>query len=193
MSTFPNQPPNDDELANQLDEDMALEELSDEFDRDLTSAESRFDSAIDMLTKERDEYREQHLRAMADLQNARKRFAQERQEIHKYATEKLVAELVPVLDGFERTMNAIGAGASSDSIVEGISLVERQLRTVLQSVRLERIEALGKPFDPELHEAISSVESTEFPEGTVVEELQPGYKLADRVIRPTRVRVAKKP
>jgi molecular chaperone GrpE len=141
---------------------------------------------------ERDQLRDQLLRTMADFQNFRKRAEQDKQQIRQYATENLVADLLPVLDNFERTIAAFESGASAESLIEGVKAVDRQLRTVLESQRVTRIQSHGQPFDPDLHEALGSVESDEHPENTVVAEVQPGYRMGDKVIRPARVRVAKK-
>ena len=107
------------------------------------------------------------------------------------ATEQFVTELLPVLDNFERTIAHIEAGATVESLVGGIKAVEKQLRTVLESQSVRRIQSVGEPFDPELHEALGTQSGTEHPEDTVVLEIEPGYKMGEKVIRPARVKVAK--
>lgn len=144
------------------------------------------------LERERDELKDQLLRSLADLQNFRKRAAAEREDTRRYATEQLVRELLPVLDNFERTLAAAEAGADLAAVVEGVKLVERQLRMALESARVSRIQALGMPFDPERHEAIGTVPDSDEPDGTVVDEIEAGYQMAERVVRPARVRVARK-
>lgn len=148
---------------------------------------------IEQLSQERDALQDQLLRAMADMQNFRRRVQQEKEETRKFATENLVAELLPVLDNFERTIQAVESGASLETLVEGVKMVDRQLRAALESVQLKRIGAHGATFDPEHHEAVATEVSEVHAEGTVLEELQPGYKIAEKVIRPARVRIAKKP
>jgi molecular chaperone GrpE len=148
--------------------------------------------AIQEANDERDQLREQLLRTMADFQNFRKRSDQDKQQIRQYATENLVADLLPVLDNFERTIAAFEAGASAESLIEGVRAVDRQLRTALESQRVTRIPAHGQPFDPDLHEALGAVESDEHPENTIVAEDQAGYRMGEKVLRPARVRVAKK-
>lgn len=147
---------------------------------------------IEQLKSEKDELHSQLLRALADLQNYRKRAIAEKEEIRKYATEHLVKEIIPVLDNFERTLAAIDAGASMESLVEGIKMVERQLRGVLSNVQLSKIAASGTIFDPTHHEAIAAEYTEEHPEDTVIHVLEPGYTMAGRVIRPAKVKVAKK-
>ncbi len=147
---------------------------------------------IQSLTDERDQLRDQVLRAMADFQNYKRRSQQEMAMYRQLANESFVRDLLPVLDNFERSLSHLDAGASVDKIVEGISAVERQLRQALEGHSVKRIASLGQPFDPELHEALGTEESEEHPEDTVTSEIEPGYKMGEKVIRPARVRVAKR-
>lgn len=149
--------------------------------------------AIAQLIAQRDELQDQLLRNMAEFQNFRKRAQEREQQIRAFATEALIRDLLPVLDNFERSIYAISSGADVEAIREGVQAVDRQLRFVLESQRLERIQAVGAPFDPEHHEAIGHEETEALPEGHVSTEVEAGYKIADRVIRPAKVRVAKKP
>lgn len=142
---------------------------------------------------ERDSYKDQLLRSLADFQNFRKRVETDKQALRTSAKESVILDLINVLDNFERTIAAVEAGAKLESVLEGIRLTDRQLRQVLEQHGVKRIESAGQPFDPELHEAISVHETEEHPENTVTDELTSGYKLADKVIRPARVKVAKKP
>jgi len=153
---------------------------------------------IAQLTTERDEAKEQVLRALADLQNYqrdfqnyRKRNQQEMALFRQMATEQFVTELLPVLDNFERTISHLDAGATVDSLIGGIRAVERQLRTALETQSVRRIQSVGAPFDPELHEALGTESGTDYPDDTVVLEIEPGYKMGDKVIRAARVKVAK--
>jgi molecular chaperone GrpE len=148
------------------------------------------------LTALKDEFetmRNQLMRTMADFQNFRKRKEVEIQTLKSYAAEKLVLDLLPVLDNFHRTVEALQQGSSLESIKSGIIAVERQFLSALESNNVVPIPAHGQPFDPELHEAIAHEPSTEHPEDTVIHVLEPGYKMVDRIIRPARVRVSKKP
>jgi molecular chaperone GrpE len=149
--------------------------------------------ALQQMQAERDALQDQLLRTVADMQNLRKRMQQESQQIRLFATEDLVRELLPVLDNFERTIAAGEQGASVATLLEGVRAVDRQLRNALERRNIKRIEAHGQAFDPDLHEAIATDESEDHPEGTVTLEIEPGYKMAERVIRPARVRVARKP
>lgn len=172
--------PVDDLLPEELAEELA--EL-DEEDQPDPNAE---------LIAERDKLRDQLLRTMADFQNFRKRAIQERQQIQRFATEELVRGLLPAMDNFGRTIQAASSGASLDSLVEGVKLVERQIWDSLAARDVVKIDTVGQQFDPEYHEAIGTDVSEELDEGTITVEVESGYKMADRVLRPARVRVAKK-
>lgn len=143
--------------------------------------------------KEREELNNQLLRAVADLQNFKRRAQQEKVELQKFATEQLILSLLPVLDNFERTIAASKSGATQEALIEGIEAVDVQFRGVLGTLDLKRIEALNTEFDPTRHEAIVTYETHELPENTITDEISPGYEMAGKVIRPARVRVTKKP
>jgi molecular chaperone GrpE len=130
-------------------------------------------------------------RMAADFANYRKRNEAERGDFAKFAKADLIARLLDVLDGYDRALATIPDDVKSSAWVEGMWLIERKLRQILEAEGLEPIESLGKPFDPYQHEAIAHIESDE-PEGTVIDEHQKAYRLHDRVIRPALVTVAKK-
>jgi len=130
-------------------------------------------------------------RMTADFANFRKRNEAERTEFAKFAKADLIAKLLDVLDGYDRALSTVPDELTRQPWVEGMWLVERKLRKVLESEGLEPIDSLGEPFDPYLHQAVAHIESDE-PEGTVIEEHQKAYRLHDRVIRPALVTVAKK-
>jgi molecular chaperone GrpE len=130
-------------------------------------------------------------RMTADFANYRKRNDAERGEFAKFAKAELIAKLLDVLDGYDRALATVPDEVKGQPWVEGMWLVERKLRSILDSEGLEAIDALGKPFDPYLHQAVAYVES-DAPEGTVTQEHQKAYRLHDRVIRPALVTVAKK-
>jgi molecular chaperone GrpE len=136
------------------------------------------------------------LRTAADFENFKKRAARERQEGIRFANESLIEKLVPVLDNFDQAMAAaaqVGAADSATSLQAGIAMILQQLKTVLKEAGLEEIDATGRPFDPNWHEAVSQKETTEVPDGYVVQQLRKGYKLRDRLLRPAGVVVARKP
>lgn len=131
-------------------------------------------------------------RVAADFANYRKRNEAERAEFAKFAKADLIAKLLDVLDGYDRALATVPDELKGQPWVEGMWLVERKLRSILEAEGLTPVDSVGKAFDPYIHEAIAHVESPE-PEGTVVDELQKAYRLHDRVIRPALVTVAKGP
>lgn len=130
-------------------------------------------------------------RMTADFANYRKRNEAERAEFAKFAKADLIARLLDVLDGYDRALATIPEELRNSSWVEGMWLIEKKLRSILDAEGLQAVDSLGKPFDPYQHEAVAHVESDE-PEGTVINEHQKAYRLHDRIIRPAMVSVAKK-
>lgn len=137
-----------------------------------------------------DEHQARALRVQADFDNFRRRTQKEKEELAQYATSKLVTELLPVLDNFERALATSPAGADSEAFTKGVNMIFRQLEGVLKSEGLAAMETVGQPFNPEYHQAIMQVESEEHEEGIVTEEVQKGYLLKDKVLRPAMVKVS---
>ena len=142
-----------------------------------------------------DENWERLLRTTADFENFKKRAARERQEAVRFANESLIEKLVPVLDHFDMALHATRSAGedTAQSLQTGVAMISQQLRKVLADAGLEEIDATGRTFDPNWHEAVSQQETREAPEGQVLQQLRKGYKLRDRLIRPATVIVAKKP
>jgi molecular chaperone GrpE len=136
------------------------------------------------------DYKADLQRMAADFSNYRKRNEAERTDFAKFAKADLITKLLDVLDGYDRALASVPDDVKGQSWVEGMWLVERKLRQILDAEGLEPVESLGKPFDPYVHEAVAYVESDQ-PEGTVIAEHQKAYRLHDRVIRPALVSVAK--
>jgi len=147
---------------------------------------------LKQVTAEKDELRSSLIRLQADFSNYRKRIDRERHDDYRRATGRMIEEVLPVLDAFERALAAHGDPDYED-YRKGFELIYRQLWDTLARHGLERIEAQGKPFDPHLHQAIERVESADHEDGTVLEVLQQGYRLKERVLRPAAVRVAVHP
>ena len=130
-------------------------------------------------------------RLAADFSNYRKRMEAERLDYAKFAKADLIAKLLDILDAYDRALATIPEELKTSSWVEGMWLIERKLRQILEAEGLQAIDSLGQPFDPYKHDAVAHIESDE-PEGTVITEHQKAYRLHDRVIRPAMVTVAKK-
>lgn len=139
------------------------------------------------------EYWDRLLRLQADFENMRKRLEREKQDFVKFANESIILELLNVLDDLERTVElAQTRHQDLSSFLKGVELILAHLYELLKEHEVRPIEAKGKIFDPNLHEALMQVENKDLPENTIVEELQKGYLLNDRVIRTAKVKVSKK-
>ena len=142
------------------------------------------------------ELKDKHLRLAAEYDNFRRRSLKERQDLHNYANENLVKELLPIVDNLERAVTHARQEEQrpdSDNLLQGVELTYRSLLQILTKHGVVEIEAQGKPFDPQVHEAVRRVPSGDKTPGTVVEVYQKGYKLKDRMLRPAMVAVASEP
>jgi len=139
------------------------------------------------------ETRDRLLRLQAEFENFRKRALRERQEAAQYGSQNLFKDLVSVVDNLERAIAHARESGGGDlaSFLQGVELVQRELLAIFEKNHVTEIEALGKPFDPSLHEAMAQVESGAVPPNTVIDVLQKGFQLRDRLVRPSRVIVAK--
>ena len=136
---------------------------------------------------------DKYVRLNAEFDNFKKRAARDRQEAIRYANESLLETLIPTLDNFEMAMMAVETASadSIDSLKQGITMVHKQLKDAIKEAGMEEIDAAGQSFDPTWHEALSQQETSDVPEGQIVQQLRKGYKLRDRLIRPANVIVAK--
>ncbi len=139
-----------------------------------------------------DENMDNYLRAQAEMENMKKRFQKEKQELVKYGNEVLTKQLLPVADNLEKALDHSKDENSLEALREGVQLTLKGLLNVLEKAGVEVIEALGEPFDPNFHEAVSEQEDKNAAPGTVLHELQKGYLLNQRLIRPAMVIVNKK-
>jgi molecular chaperone GrpE len=147
------------------------------------------DSELQKLTAERDTLLDRLARLQAEFENARKRASREQQDFREYALADAIKALLPVLDSFER---AIEVNSSKDAeFRSGIELIHKQFLDALVKLGLRPIPAKGEPFDPHLHQAVEMVETSQVKDHHVLEELQRGYKLKDRLLRPSMVKVAR--
>src|ERR1035438_2386595 len=142
-----------------------------------------------------DENWDRLLRTTADFDNFKKRAAREKSEAGQYASFSLIQKLLPVLDNFEMALTAAqtAQGDKLASLQSGVQMIQQQFKNALADTGLEEIDAAGKPFDPNFHEAISEQDSADIAEGSVLQQLRKGYKLKERLLRPATVIIAKKP
>jgi molecular chaperone GrpE len=136
---------------------------------------------------------DQVLRARAELENFRKRAERDIEAAHKYGLERIIGELLPVLDSLESGLSAAAGQGAVDKLIEGMTLTHKLLSNVLEKFNVKTLDPAGQKFDPKLHQAMSAVESKDAAPDTVLSVCQKGYVLHDRVIRPALVIVAKAP
>lgn len=175
-----------------------LEEMSIEGAEGLTTEE-----AVDPLTKLQNEIEaarteasnnwDLYLRERADLENARKRHQREKEDALRFANDRLLKEMIPVLDNLERAVSHAEQSDNSQGLLEGVNMTINQFRKALEDFGVKPINAIGEPFDPNMHQAMGHVESAEQAPNTVVTEFQRGYLLHNRLLRPSLVMVAKAP
>nr|WP_270172546.1 nucleotide exchange factor GrpE [Paenibacillus sp. SYP-B4298] len=155
-----------------------------------SSSTEEDDVRLNELHKQVEDAQQRALRAQADFDNYRRRTIKEKEELAQYASMKLITELLPVIDNFERALSAAQTAEDKDSFIKGVDMIFRQFNQVLQQEGLAQMETVGQPFNPDFHQAIMQVESDEHEEGIVVEEVQRGYMLKDKVLRPAMVKVS---
>jgi molecular chaperone GrpE len=153
------------------------------------SAESATEAELNKLRSERDNLLDRLARLQAEFDNSRKRAAKENADYREYAVADAARGLLPVLDSFELALK--NAEVKPEDLRKGMELIRKQLNDALQKMNVQRVPAEGQPFDPRVHEAIEMVESNDVPDHHVLQELQPGYRIKDRLLRPAMVRVAK--
>ncbi|MGI6425300.1 MAG: nucleotide exchange factor GrpE [Tepidanaerobacteraceae bacterium] len=144
---------------------------------------------IEEKQKEIDDYKNRWLRAQADFDNYRKRMQKEIQDVHLYAGEDIIKDILPVVDNFERALDSMKD--KDDPFYKGIELIYQQLKSVLEKHEIKEIEAVGKPFDPNYHDAVMMVQNEELQDNTVSEVMLKGYMYHSKVIRPSMVQVVK--
>ncbi|WP_280637205.1 nucleotide exchange factor GrpE [Alkalihalobacillus sp. BA299] len=175
-------------------EDETMEEVNEQPESDVEQTEvteelSEEQQKINELEQQAADLNSRLLRVHADYDNFRRRTKEEKEAASKYRAQSLVEELLPVLDNFERALAIDPTNEETKTLLQGMEMVHRQLQDALKKEGVEVIEAVGQTFDPHLHQAVMQVETDEHEPNTVVEEFQKGYKLKDRIIRPSMVKV----
>lgn len=142
--------------------------------------------------REKQECFDKLLRLHADFENFKKRSAKERQDFLRFANEELIYELIAILDNFERAFASATTQADFKCLHQGVEMILKQMHQLLEKNGVKKIECVGRPFDPAWQEAVAHIETDKYPENIVVEEMQKGYLLGERLIRPAIVKVAQK-
>ena len=181
------------DIKKDVSKEVDSSELEQSAEAKVIEAESaKADAEMAKLTADLEALRQSMLRSQADFANYRKRIEKERFEDAKRATARVIEGLIPVIDGFEHAL-AAHREAEYENHRKGFELIYKQLLGNLTRLGVERIDPLGKPFDPHLHEAMDRTETTEHADGLILQTFQPGYVFHGRVLRPAMVRVAVRP
>lgn len=188
--TKTNDKPVNDEV--QADDEAAQAEAADEQAEELSELE-KLQAALEEAEAQADEYLDGWRRAQAEFSNYKKRQRAERAQIRELANVDLLRKLLPVVDDFERAMATMPEALNLLTWTEGFMMIKRKLEAILRSENVEPIETAGKTFDPRYHEAVTHEVMEGYDEGEIIGEVQTGYVLGDRVLRPALVRVAKAP
>ncbi len=173
-------------------EQMSLPEMRKRLEEALASLEEK-QQALEQSEKEAAEYKDKYLRALAETENVRKRIRQQAEESARIQREGLLRDLLGIIDNLERAVAAAREGGNGQPIVQGVEMVLRSMVDFLRSHGVTQLSAVGQPFDPLLHEAVDSIETTKHEPNTVVDEFVRGYNIGDRVLRPARVAVSRLP
>lgn len=155
------------------------------------AAETSETPELTALRDDFEKFRDLYLRSQADLDNYRKRAARETEDARRYANAALLERLLPILDNFELGLDAARQSGGGENILQGLGMVQKQLQDFLRESGVEAIDAVGAPFDPNVHEAIGQEASAEVAADLVLRQLRRGYKLRDRLLRPATVIVSK--
>ncbi|MGG1516254.1 nucleotide exchange factor GrpE [Paenibacillus oryzisoli] len=174
--------------ADQEQATTAPEEAGDNMEA--SEEEVKVDGELEKARMQAEENYQRMLRVQADFDNFRRRARAEKEDFAKYASLKLIEQLLPIVDNFERALSSSKENKDFDSLAKGLDMTYRGIDQLLTAEGLKPIESVGQPFNPEFHQAVMQVESEDHEEGIVVEELQKGYVLKDKVIRPAMVKVS---
>jgi molecular chaperone GrpE len=177
-------PPSEEKLEEQKGEAPAGSEQESQPD---------WEAQLKKKEEENKELYDRWLRLSAELENYKKRMEKEKSELYKFANENIIKDLLPVVDNLERALAHGKETENAQALLEGVELTHKALMTVLEKYGLTRVEALGETFDPKSHEAVMVQEDPNRPEGEVIGQMQIGYRLHNRLIRPAMVVVSKKP
>jgi len=177
------------ENSNPFNNEMDLEESDDEKEQSTESTETA-ETIDDGYQAKYEQLNNQYVRLAADFDNFRKRQAQERESLLKYGAEETLKKLIEVLDNFDRAQKAIENIEDCQQVKDSFNLVCNQMKDTLKKLGLDIIETEGKEFNPNFHEAVMQTPTSEYEEGTIITELQKGYKIGDKVLRASLVNVA---
>jgi len=182
---------NEKKLQSETSETADPEEAAEKSEPDDTSPKELEEKLAEAQAQAKD-YHDRMLRMAAELENVRKRASREMEDVRKYATENLIGQLLTVVDNLERAIASASPENQNDKcVVDGVALTLAEITKILEKHHVKPIEAMGEPFDPAFHQAMSQEERSDHPSNTVVQEFQKGYLMHDRLLRPAMVVVSK--
>jgi len=182
------------ELEENNDNKEIIQNIQQDKQQDISTEEdevARLKKEFEKKQEESQDNYDKYLRALAELENIKKRAAREREEYIKYASLPLIKKLLPVIDDLDRALSISENNEDYEALKKGVEMIAKSLHEVIKGEGVESIEAVGRPFDPQYHQPLLVEDNDMYPENTVIEELQRGYVLNDRVIRPSLVKVSK--
>lgn len=168
-------------------------EIKEPGDSAAEQAEQDLRTALAEKEKEAKESYEKYLRSVAELENYKKFATRERIDLIKYNNEKIIKDILPILDSMDRALEHAGTAKDVRFFADGVKIIQEQLLAVLEKYGVKRIESVGREFDPNIHEALLQVESDEYEDKSVVAEFEKGYLLNDRLLKAAKVSVSKRP
>lgn len=177
--------------TNNVENEQIVEEQEVQEENKVEEASSN-NEEVEKLKAENENLNNQYIRLAADFENYRKRQAQEREALLKYGAQECMKKLIEVVDNFDRAMQSVEKIENVEQMKETFFVLNKQLIENLTKLGLEQIKCVGEKFDPNLHEAVMQTQTDEYPEETIIKELQKGYKMGDKVLRPSMVDVAVK-
>lgn len=186
------------EAAKEAEEKAEAEEAEEAAEDTAEDKDNKAEDAEEKATEEasaEEQESERYMRLMAEFQNFKRRAAKEKTDIHAFANERIVSDLLPVLDNFERALGQEAEASENEELknyAKGMELIFEQLKAALEKAGVKEIEALGEDFDPNVHNAVMTEQTDEYEDGKISKVMQKGYKLNDRVVRPSMVAVNKK-
>jgi molecular chaperone GrpE len=185
----------EDTMVKELDEKEGVPEGSDGVQTTDAGGEGGAESGslraeLEQVRGERDQLLDRLARLQAEFENSRRREAKERQDVRDYATQNAVEPFLGVMDNFQLALKSDG---SAEQLRAGVELILKQMEEALRGLSVQPVETVGTQFDPRIHEALGSIETTEFPDHQVMEEIRRGYKIREKLLRPALVRIAVNP
>lgn len=169
---------------------MAHGEAPEDAEAEVVATKQALETELESLKKEAAELKDRWMRSAADFENYKKRQAREREDIQKFANEKLLKDLLPVVDDLDRAVDVVAQAGASEQVRQGVEMVRKKFLTQLEKNGVETFVALGTAFDPNFHEAVQQAHSADVPAGQVLSELQRGFTISGRLLRPALVIVS---